>query len=58
MSFFNSAGGEQQSVATPLAASGRDRPPCRHIKIQSCCCLGSASEVAAFQPALAGAVAP
>jgi hypothetical protein len=22
--------------------------PCRHFKIQSCCCLGSAFEVAAF----------
>jgi hypothetical protein len=25
------------------------RPPCRHFKIQSCCCLGSAFEAAAFQ---------
>jgi hypothetical protein len=40
---------EQQSVATPHAARGRVRPPCRHSKIQSCCFLGSAFEVAAFQ---------
>jgi hypothetical protein len=26
------------------------RPPCRHFKHQSCCNLGSASEVAVFQP--------
>jgi hypothetical protein len=29
----------------PQAARGRARPPCRHFKIQSCCCLGSAFEV-------------
>jgi hypothetical protein len=28
--------GEQQSVATPQAARGWARPPCRHFKIQSC----------------------
>jgi hypothetical protein len=36
-------GGEQQSVATPQAARGWARPPCRHFKNQSCCCVGSAS---------------
>jgi hypothetical protein len=41
-------GEEQRSVATPQAARGWARPPCRHFKIQSCCCLGSALEVAAF----------
>ena len=30
-------------------ARGWTRPPCRHFKIQSCCCLGSTFEVAAFQ---------
>jgi hypothetical protein len=35
--------GEQQSVATPHAVRGWSHPPCRHIKIQSCCCLGSGS---------------
>ena len=43
------AGGEQQTAATPQAARGWTPPPCRHFKIQSCCCLGSAFEVAAFQ---------
>jgi hypothetical protein len=33
-------GREQQSVATPQAASGWARPPCSHIKNQSCRCLG------------------
>jgi hypothetical protein len=42
----SSAGGGQQSVATPQAARGWARPPCRHFKTQSCCCLGSAFEVA------------
>jgi hypothetical protein len=37
-----SAGGEQRSVATPQAARGWARPPCRHFKIQSCYCLGPA----------------
>jgi hypothetical protein len=36
--------GEQQSVATPHAARGWAHPPCRHIEIPSCCCLGSAFE--------------
>jgi hypothetical protein len=39
----------QQSVATPHAARGWARPPCRHFKTQSCFCAGSAFEVAAFQ---------
>jgi hypothetical protein len=36
--------GEPVSVPTPQAARGRARPPCRHFKTQSCCCLGSAFE--------------
>jgi hypothetical protein len=40
---------ESSSVATPQTARGWARPPCTHFNIQSCCCLGSASEVAAFQ---------
>jgi hypothetical protein len=32
---------EQRSVANPQAVRRWARPPCRHIKIQSCCCLGS-----------------
>jgi hypothetical protein len=48
-SVASSAGGEQQSVATPQSARGWTRPPCRHFNIQSCCCLGSAFEVAALQ---------
>jgi hypothetical protein len=36
-------------VATPQAARGWAHPPCRHFKNQSCCCLGCALEVAAFQ---------
>jgi hypothetical protein len=43
------AGGEQQSVATPQAARGWAHPPCSHSKIQSCCCLGPASELTTFQ---------
>jgi hypothetical protein len=39
-------GGEQQSVVTPHTARGWAHPPCIHVKIQSCCCLGSAFEVA------------
>ena len=39
----------QQSVATPQAARGWAHSPCRHFNIQSCCCLGSAFEVKAFQ---------
>ena len=35
-----SAGGEQQSVATPQAARGWARPASRHFKIQSCNALG------------------
>jgi hypothetical protein len=46
---FPRVGGEQQSVATAQAARGWARPPFRHFKIQSFCCLGSAFEVA-FQP--------
>ena len=42
-------GFQQQSVATQQAARGWVRPPCRHFKNQSCCCLGSAFEVATFQ---------
>jgi hypothetical protein len=38
-----------QSVSTAQAASGWARPLSRHFKIQSCCCLGSPFEVAAFQ---------
>jgi hypothetical protein len=34
-------GGERQSVATPQAARGRARPPCRYFKIQSCVRAGS-----------------
>jgi hypothetical protein len=41
--------GEKQSVATSQAARGWARPPCRHFKIQSCFCVGSAFEEAAFQ---------
>jgi hypothetical protein len=36
----------------PHAARGWARPPCRPFKIQSCCCLGSAFELAAFQTRL------
>jgi hypothetical protein len=36
-------------VASPQAARGRVRPPCRHFKILSCFRLGSAFEVAAFR---------
>jgi hypothetical protein len=43
--------GERQSVAAPQAARGWAHPPCRHFKTQSCFCLGSAFEVAAFQTA-------
>jgi hypothetical protein len=32
-----------QSVATPQAARERAHPPCRHFKIQYCCCLESAA---------------
>jgi hypothetical protein len=35
---------EQQSVATPQAARGWTHPPCRHIKIQSCCVVVNFSE--------------
>ena len=35
-SVSSSAGGEQQSVATPQAARGWSRPSCRPFKIQSC----------------------
>jgi hypothetical protein len=46
---------EQKSVLTPQAARGWYHPPCGHFKSQSCCCLGSAFEVAAFQtPVLEG----
>jgi monoamine oxidase len=48
-SVSSSAGGEQQSVATPHAARGWVRPPYRHFKIQSCFCPGSAFDVAAFK---------
>ena len=34
------------TVRTPQAARNWARPPCRHFKNQSCCCLGSAFEVA------------
>jgi hypothetical protein len=44
----SSAGGEQQSVASLQAARGWSHPPCRHFKIQSCCCLGSAFECGGF----------
>jgi hypothetical protein len=37
--------GTHQSVATPQAVRRWARPPYRHIKIQSCCCLGSGSRV-------------
>jgi hypothetical protein len=40
--------GRQQSVAIPQAAKGRARPPCCHFKNQSCYCLRSAFEMAAF----------
>jgi hypothetical protein len=42
------AGGEQQSGATPQAARGQARPPCRHFKTQSCARLGFVFEVAAL----------
>jgi hypothetical protein len=45
VSVSSSAGGEPQSVATPQAARGWARPPCRHFKLQSCARLGSAFEV-------------
>jgi hypothetical protein len=44
----SSACGAQKSVASPQTARGWTRPPCRHFKVQSCCCPGSAF-VAAFQ---------
>ena len=47
--FSSSAGGEQRSVATPQAARGRARPPCRHINIKSCCGVCFRFERAAFQ---------
>jgi hypothetical protein len=37
------------STVTPQVARGWARPPCRHSNHQSCSCLGSAFEVAAFQ---------
>jgi hypothetical protein len=43
---FLQPGEQQQSVTTLQAARGWARPPCRHFKTQSCCCLGSAFEVA------------
>jgi hypothetical protein len=48
VSVCSSAGGEQQSDATLQAARGWARPPCRHFKNQSLCCLGSAFEEAAL----------
>jgi hypothetical protein len=39
----------KRCVATPQAERGWAAPICRPFKIQSCCCLGSAFEVAAFQ---------
>jgi hypothetical protein len=39
----------QQSVATPHAARGQARSPCRHFNIQCCSFLGSAFELTAFQ---------
>jgi hypothetical protein len=48
------AGGEQQRRPTSQAAKLWARPSCRHFKIQSCCCLGSAFEVAAFQTLCGG----
>jgi hypothetical protein len=37
-------------ASPPLqAARGWAHPRCRHFKIQSCCCLGLAFELAAFQ---------
>jgi hypothetical protein len=41
-------GGERRAAATPQAARGWAHPRYSHSKIQSCCCLGSAFEVAAF----------
>jgi hypothetical protein len=35
--------GEPQNIATPRTARGGSHPPCRDIKIQSCCHLGSVS---------------
>ena len=49
VSVASSASGEQQSVGTPQTARGWVRPPCEHFKIQSCCCLVSVFEVAAFR---------
>jgi hypothetical protein len=46
----STTGGEQQSVATPQAARGWARPPCRHFKSQSCCCVGSAFLTPATNP--------
>ena len=39
-----------ESVATPQVARGWARPPYRHFKIQSCCCLASAFELAVWNP--------
>jgi hypothetical protein len=54
VSVYSSAGGEQQSVTTAQSARRWARPPYRHFKIQSCCCVGSFFEVAAFKPVNAG----
>ena len=40
---------EEQTVITAQAAKGGASPPCRHFKIQSCCCVGSAFDMSAFQ---------
>jgi hypothetical protein len=45
-------GGEQQSIAIPQATSACARPSQRHFKIQSCCYIGSAFELAAIQTLL------
>jgi hypothetical protein len=52
VSVASSAGGEQQSVATPHTARGWTCPPCRHFNIQSCCCLGPAFEAKPSQVVL------
>ena len=53
-------GGVESSRASPphKAARGWSHTPCRHFKTQSCCCLGSAFEVAAFQTLASGSFLP
>jgi hypothetical protein len=47
---FPAARAERSGASPPhRRARGWAHTPCRHLKNQSCCCLGSVSKVAAFQ---------